>query len=40
MTSYLKINEINGAGVIKIYISEVIKLKLNFKYDYNNSLLL
>lgn len=37
MTSYLKIDKINGTRIIKIYISEMIKLSI--KYEYNNSLI-
>lgn len=37
MTSYLTIDEINGTRIIKIYISEMIKLSI--KYEYNNGLI-
>lgn len=33
MTSYLMIDEINETRIIKIYISEMIKLSI--KYEYN-----
>lgn len=36
MTSYLMINEINDTRIIKIYISEMIKLSI--KYEYSNGL--
>lgn len=36
MTSYLMINEINDTRIIKIYISEMIKLSI--KYEYSNDL--
>lgn len=33
MTSYLQIDEINGTRIIKIYISKMIKLSINYEHN-------